>query len=133
MEAVLDRLWIGSTHDFQSPLGALGFSGVLDLRDGQARIVDESVAVFRLSNRDGDPWTEEQVLNALDFVAKRIQRGRVLIGCAAGMSRSVCMTIGYLVRCGWDEAAAYERVRLARPTIAPLQKMLYPVLAVVRA
>lgn len=134
MDRVLDRLWIGSAPDFQAPLRALGFSAALDLRDGAHGDVRHVVdRVHRVENRDGDPWTKKQVLEALDFVAVEIRRGRVLVACAAGMSRSVCMTIGYLVRAGMDEVSAYELVKRARGVAAPVPKMLDSVLAAVRA
>jgi protein-tyrosine phosphatase len=133
LDRVLDRLWIGSVRDLQAPLGALGFSAALDLRDGQD-IIRESdpVHVLRLRNRDGDPWDVPQVCGALDFVAQHLRTGHVLIACAAGMSRSACMAIGFLVRCGWDVPNAYEMVRQARPKIATVPKMLGSVLAAVR-
>jgi protein-tyrosine phosphatase len=133
MERVLDRLWIGSAEDLRAPLRSLGFSAVLDLRDGVTSDADRSVVVHRVENRDGDPWSERQVTDALDFVAERVRHGRVLVACAAGMSRSACMIIGYLVRAGWDEASAHELVRRSRPIVAPVPKMLDSVLAAVRA
>ena len=130
MERVLDRLWIGSTEDFRAPLGVLGFVGVLDLRDGMAEGVWPGVFTHRVDQRDGDPWCPKQVIDALDFVVTHIQRGKVLIACAAGMSRSACMTIGYLMRMGFSVAEAFELVRAARPIIQPVPKMLESVLAV---
>ncbi len=129
MDRVLDRLWIGSAPDFQAPLAALGFSAVLDLRDG-AHARPEGVVVHRVENRDGDPWSHKQVTAALAFIIKHVQRGRVLVACAAGMSRSASMVIGYLVACGFDEPSAYALVRAARPGILPVRKMLDSVLAV---
>jgi predicted protein tyrosine phosphatase len=132
VDRVLDRLWIGSTRDADAPLTALGFTGVLDLRDGRRPVSDDRVLVIRVVNRDGDPWTAEQVNDALDFAERQIKHGRVLIMCDAAMSRSVAMTIGYLVRTGWDVGEAYEAVRRARPKAAPRQKMLASVLQAVR-
>lgn len=132
MDRVLARLWIGETKDFGAPLRALGFAGVLDLRDGVTKPY-EGVATFKVTNRDGDPWTREQVLTALDFVAERILVGNVLVACAAGMSRSASMVIGYLVRCGWDQVDAHEAVWRARSKIAPVPKMLESVLAALRS
>jgi predicted protein tyrosine phosphatase len=134
MDRVLDRLWIGDSRDFRAPLGALGFSGVLDLRDGHhgdARHL--GVLVHRVENRDGDPWNKKQVGEALDFVSENVRRGRVLIACAAGMSRSVCMTVGYLVRCGMSETEAWGLVCAARVVAAPVPKMLESVLKAVRS
>lgn len=132
MDRVLDRLWIGSTEDFRAPLSALGFSGVLDLRDGWQAAV-RGIKVFHVDNRDGDPWNPEQVNNALDFVAERVRYGSVLVACAAGMSRSACMVIGYLVRTGWNVTEAYERVYDARRRIVPVPAMLDSVLRAVRS
>lgn len=131
MERVLDRLWIGSTRDATAPLASLGFVGLLDLRDGQLVRPVEGVQVHRVGNRDGDPWSEAQVEEAVDFISDWIRSGKVLVVCAAGMSRSASMVIGYLVRSGWSPAEAHERVREARAKIAPVERMLTSVLSVV--
>lgn len=130
MERVLDRVWIGGASDLEAPLVELGFTGLLDLRDG-TRPAIEGLAIHRITNRDGDPWTREQVLDALDFVAEQVERGRVLIACTAGMSRSACMVIGFLVRSGWGVTEAYMRLKQARPQILPVRKMLDSVLEAV--
>jgi protein-tyrosine phosphatase len=130
MDRVLDRLWIGATEDFRAPLKALGFVAALDLRDLQPTGLD--VAVLHVGNRDGDAWSPKQVKDALDFVADHIRRGRVLVACMAGMSRSASMIIGFLVRSGWDEASAYEAVWRVRPKIAPVPVMLASVLEAVK-
>lgn len=131
MDRVLDRLWIGDARDLQAPLKSLGFSGVVDLRDGNAAI-ETPLDVHRLDNRDGDPWTVDQVKRTMEFIHGAIRCGKVLVVCAAGMSRSASMVIGYLVRSGWDEATAYEAVRRSRPKIAPVPGMLASVLEAVR-
>ena len=130
MDRVLDRLWIGSSRDLDGavPLRALGFSAVVDLRDGEHPHL-LGVLTYRLVNRDGDPWTPSSVEAALDFVHEHVRHGRVLVACAAGMSRSVSIATAYLVRCGWDVAEALARVREARPKIAPMPAMLEAALA----
>jgi dual specificity protein phosphatase-like protein len=132
MERVLDRLWIGSSEDFRAPLGVLGFSAVVDLRDGEVSAVP-GVEIHRVNQRDGDPWSPDQVHRTLAFIAERVRTGKVLVACAAGMSRSASMAIGYLVYTGWSPAEAHERVRAARPRIQPVPKMLISVLGAVLA
>lgn len=132
MDRVLDRLYIGDSGDLRSPiLHQLGFRAVLDLRDAgtDVRGIDD---VHRVTNRDGDPWTAEQVNTALDFVQLQIRFGRVLIACAAGMSRSASMVVGFLVRSGWDAPSALEHLRRCRPIVAPMPAMLESVLAAVQ-
>jgi len=132
MERVLDRLWIGGADDLREALVSLGFSGVLDLRDAQAGLTlspQERMYSLRLAHRDGEPWEQAKVHEALDFVRDRIQVGKVLVACSAGMSRSACMVIGYLVSTGWGVPEAYEVVRAARPRIRPVPRMLSSVLA----
>lgn len=124
MNRVLDRLWIGSGEDVRPPvLRSLGFSGIVDLRDGVASYPSE-VEVHRLGNRDGDPWQLAEVERVLDFIHAWVRRGRVLVACAAGISRSASIVAAYLVRCGWDEPTALEHLRAARPRIAPVPVML---------
>ena len=133
MDRVLDRLWVGSTEDAQAPLATLGFTGLLDLRDHSAMVTHSGIDVHHIEQRDGDPWTVEDVRRALAFVAEKIRKGSVLIVCAAGMSRSVSMVVGYLVMVGWSETDAFEQVRRAHPDAAPVPKMLDSVLAAVRS
>ena len=131
MNRVLDRLWIGSTADLEArvPLRSLGFTGVVDLRDGDLP-GPRQVEVLRIRNRDGDPWSEKQVSEAMKFILDHVRKGRVLVACVAGMSRSASIVIGYLVRCGTDLPTAYGMVLSARPQIFPLPKMLESVLKV---
>jgi protein-tyrosine phosphatase len=133
MDRVLGRLWIGDVKDLQAPLAVLGFAAVVDLRDNVLPPAKDDVETLRVGNRDGDPWTKEQVLTILDFIADRIRRGKVLVACAAGMSRSASIVIGHLVRVGWDAVDAHEVVWRARPRIAPVPRMLDSVLAAVRS
>ena len=132
MNRVLDRLWIGATEDLGGtvPFRARGFAGVVDLRDSAAP-PDLGVALYRVTNRDGDPWNKVQVDGIFEFTHGHIHLGRVLVACAAGMSRSASIVIGYLVRCGWDAPAAFAAVKAARPSIAPAAGMLESVLVAI--
>ena len=94
MDRVLDRLWIGEEKDLSSPLGVLGFVAVLDLRDGRQAVEHDGVVFHHVQNRDGDPWTRKQVEAALEFVTEYVKKGKVLVACAAGMSRSASVVIG---------------------------------------
>ncbi len=132
MDRVLDRLWVGSTEDAQAPLSTLGFTGLLDLRDHSAVVTHDGITVHRLNHRDGDPWSVKDIRHALEFVAEQICKGNVLIICAAGMSRSVSMTVGYLVMTGWDSISALNHVKKVHPDAAPVPKMLAAVLKAVR-
>ncbi|TAL46056.1 MAG: hypothetical protein EPN91_01015 [Salinibacterium sp.] len=134
MDRVLDRLWVGDSADLDSrlPLRALGFSAVVDLRDDTVAS-PKGVALLHIANRDGDPWNAHQVEQALTFIAEHVRLGRVLVACAAGMSRSVSMVIGYLVRTGFDVATAYEMVKMVRPQVRPVESMVDSVLRVALA
>ena len=133
MDRVLDRLFVGATSDLSgaTPLRALGFSAVLDLRDGlRDPPGPPGVEVLRIQNRDGDPWRPEDVERALAFIHEHVRIGRVLVACAAGMSRSASIAVAYLVRCGWDPPSAFECVRAARPEVAPVEAMIRVALGV---
>lgn len=125
MNRVLDRLYIGDATDLDgtAPLSVLGFVAVVDLRDG-AHAVLPGVETFNLTNRDGDPWSKKQVAEVLGFIHERIQTGKVLVACAAGMSRSASVVVGYLARCGWSVVEAFGLVKGVRPRISPVEKML---------
>lgn len=130
---VLDRLWIGAARDQDgtTPLVALGFVAVVDLREpmeapsaSDQAAGNDSLACLELKNRDGEPWPATDVDRAMGFIHDQIRRGRVLVACNAGMSRSASVVIGYLVRCGWSEPEAHEAVKRARPEIAPKPAMI---------
>lgn len=129
LDRVLDRLWIGAARDLDGtvPLAALGFVAVLDLRGGPPP-AGLGVEMLRLTNRDGDPWKASDVGHALDFIHEHVRHGHVLVACAAGMSRSAAMVVGYLVRCGWSAPEALAHVKRARPKVAPVPSMLEAVL-----
>lgn len=134
MDRVLDRLWIGSSSDLEPrvPLRSLGFVAVVDLRDvTTATARQDDLAVQRVQNRDGDPWKASDVEDIFQFIDKWLRTGRVLVACAAGMSRSVSVVTGYLVKSGWGLPEAFERVRIARSQAAPVPAMLDSVLRAV--
>lgn len=128
MDRVLDRLYISAAPSIGAPLQKLGFVALVDLRDqddvrgGTPKL--GTVEVFQLGNRDGDPWIPDKIEAAYEFITKQIRRGRVLVSCGAGMSRSASLVIGYLVAVGHDPATAYTIVRRARAKVAPLPAML---------
>lgn len=126
MNRVLDRLWIGTSHDLDglTPFDALGIKAIVDLRDGDHPPLP-NVVTHRTTNRDGDPWDRAQVESILAFVHEHMEGGGVLIACAAGMSRSASIVCGYLVRCGWSPAEAFAHLKRVRPEIAPIPKMLH--------
>ena len=131
MDRVLDRLWIGANEDLEHPhvLGALGFAGIVDLRGGGEPRITEALTI---QNRDGDPWSKEQVRAAIDYIHDKLALGPVLVACAAGMSRSASMVIAYLVRTGWAADAAYRHVKSVRPIICPMPAMLTSAVEAVR-
>lgn len=107
---------------------ALGFLSVVDLRDVSTKTVRDDIAVHSVANRDGDAWSEADVESMFKFIHDTILRGKVLVACAAGQSRSVSAVVGYLVRCGWDLPSAWRVVKEARPQAAPVKVMLEAVL-----
>lgn len=134
MDRVLDRLWIASAPSIGAPLYQLGFVALVDLRDrDDHRGGDQKeghIEIHKLGNRDGDPWVSAALEEVYGFIHKHIRKGRVLVACGAGMSRSAAMVIGYLVRVGFDPVSAFALVRRVRPKIAPLPNMLQAALDV---
>ena len=61
----------------------------------------------------------------IQLIEKNMQRGAVLVNCAAGVSRSATFVIAYLMKTKHISLEeAYQIVKRARPKIAPNQSFL---------
>ncbi len=152
MWRIVERLYLG---DYQSGRDALAgaqrptdpdgveapFSGVVSLCpmplvssdriDGPANDATEWLELPILDGGNGEDEFRHALGVALPFVARRKQRGNVLVHCAAGMSRSVSVIAAVLCESGLAVEDAFERVRDAKanalgPFSADLDLLICP-------
>gem|GEM_PF-1138982 len=78
-----------------------------------------------LEVKDGEPPSEEQVLNAVEWMQQKVSRGgRVFIHCHAGMGRSVTLAVCYLMHKGYRLDEALSLVRKRHPQSSPTNRQL---------
>lgn len=96
LDKIRDWLYIGSLRDTQShaTLSANGIGAMLQLA---VAVPQTDITRHYLPIEDGRPLSPGLLHTGLDFVATERQNGnRVLIACAAGISRSATFTIAAL-------------------------------------
>jgi len=117
-------LWLGDLEHALSLsiLQGLGITHVLTVGWLPVPEVDNVRVRMRLQVRDDeDEWLGGVFQRAFDFIDDaRSAKGRVLVHCREGRSRSAAITIGWLIACRrWSLAQAFERVRNVRPEATP--------------
>lgn len=125
MSQVLDRLYVGNLHA-AADLAEHNPEGVHYVLNCTPHLV-ELPSLFRvrtLNLNDGEEVPFEALAAGLDFIYTFIGRGKVLVCCEAGISRSPGIASAYLTRCGMRWNDAVELVRQARPFI-----MIHPAIS----
>jgi len=122
MDRILDRVWIGDWHDGASTQirKQCYINAVLNLAKELPIITWETEIYKKVDIVDGTPIPKEILKECLDFIHEHVRKKeRILIHCAAGVSRSVAILMAYMYECGWnlDEALLY--IRSKRPVANP--------------
>lgn len=120
-----EYLYLGDQNDATTPgrLESVGIGAVCnltELTDGLAPHWRDQDRYIRLNQADGYPISHAVITEFLAWmISQRTSSRRVLIHCAAGVSRTSAFAILWLMFCGfsWDEAEAM--VKAARPIISP--------------
>lgn len=121
---VLDGVYIGSqdaAHNL-SGLQECQITHVLNVASGVRNVFPEQYKYFNIELLDVPETDVRSVFaHTNDFIQRAIaENGRVLVHCNAGVSRSSCIVLAYLLgvrRMAYDEA--YKLVKVARPNIRP--------------
>jgi predicted protein tyrosine phosphatase len=97
---------------------------IVDLRvedcDDEALLQQHGVALLHLPTQDGHAISMEMINEGVSWVRERLDRGnRVLIHCQAGVGRSALLALCIEVAGGAEPLEALERLKAARPVVAP--------------
>jgi protein-tyrosine phosphatase len=97
---------------------------IVDLRvedcDDEALLQRHGVALLHLPTQDGQAISMDMIDDGVTWVRERLDRGdRVLIHCQAGVGRSALLALCTEVAGGAEPLQALERLKAARPVIAP--------------
>ena len=96
MDKIRDWLYIGNSRDTQD-LAALEGSGIGAVLQLAGASPQKGIVTYLLPVEDGEPLGASVLREGLAFVAnQRHQNKRVLIACAAGVSRSATFTVAAL-------------------------------------
>ncbi|MBC8139202.1 MAG: dual specificity protein phosphatase family protein [Fibrella sp.] len=96
MDKIRDWLYIGSLRDTQN-LAALEESGISAVLQLAGASPQKGIVSYLLPVEDGEPLAASVLREGLSFVADQRQKNkRVLIACAAGVSRSATFAVAAL-------------------------------------
>jgi protein-tyrosine phosphatase len=119
---ILERLYLGiaSDADRLAVANPVGISAVVNISTEKSEHKRPGLIYLHYPVRDGasvEPAVFEEVVTA---IARQVQRGKVLVHCSAGMSRSPVMVAAYL------RYAGHECFECALQTIAELRPLIDP-------
>lgn len=119
MNQIIDKIYIGDAADAQNREVLAIVEAVVNATSQSDNLSGSGIPYLRLDHDDGVPWPAEKLTAFLAFMISTVPTQKVLIHCAAGVSRAPSLVITWLMRAGfsWEEAEAL--VRAKRPQIAP--------------
>lgn len=120
-----EYLYLGDQNDVATPgrLESVGIGAVCNLTEVTDELAQEwkdEDRYLRLNQGDGMPISVATITEFLAWmITQRTSNRKVLLHCAAGVSRTSAFAILWLIFSGfsWDEAEAM--VKAARPIISP--------------
>ncbi len=123
MTKVWERaVFVGSLTDAEELASAnpKKIVGVLSLCSEEIERKTQSISYVRVPILDAHPISARQFEQIMAAIEEGLQRGNLLIHCAAGYSRSPILAAAWLHRCGYrDFHAALQEIGRLRPTIDP--------------
>lgn len=107
-------------EDIQVVISALTEEEYEDFMISSEDFADQEWHRFVLDDDIHAPITSH-ITEAYEIIAKALrEHKRILVHCAAGISRSPSLVIGYFMRArNWSYDQAYEHVKRARKRVAP--------------
>lgn len=122
MDFILDRLAIGDLSDAKNEL-VLKQSGITALLNvAQEAYYEPDLKQFdyyKVNIDDGQAMDFSNLTKAVDFIHSRINRGKVLVHCLMGISRSSTIVLCYLHECGFSLREAMNLIKKKRPDAQP--------------
>ena len=135
---ILDRLYLGDkelvlTLEGMNILKREGIGFILNVaKEVEYRYpVPEGIEVLKVGLEDGEPIPKDELKKAVNFIGASVAKGKVLVHCSAGLSRSPAIIIAYLIRVGLSfptarrivEHSTIDAVR-AHSLVSPAMELL---------
>ncbi|MBN1883188.1 MAG: dual specificity protein phosphatase family protein [Deltaproteobacteria bacterium] len=122
MDFILDRLAIGDLGDAKNEeiLEKSGITAILNV--AQEAHLEPDLARFdyyKVSIDDGQAMDFSHLSEAVEYIHTRIRRGKVLVHCLMGVSRSSTIVLCYLHECGFSLREAMNLIKRKRPDAQP--------------
>ena len=122
MDFILDRLAIGDLSDAKNEeiLKNSGITAILNV--AQEAHPDPDLSKFdyyKVSIDDGQAMDFSHLSDAVEYIHTRIRRGKVLVHCLMGVSRSSTIVLCYLHECGFSLREAMNLIKRKRPDAQP--------------
>ena len=134
---ILHNIYIGDIHDMTNvqTLKEMRIGAILNCAIEHHKTVfniikteDTIKFYWQLPLHDAD-WIEgEWILSGIQYINLALKlRKKVLVACAAGMSRSVGIVLAYMMSEGWEYNEAFLHIRKKRPCMSPHRLVLLSV------
>jgi atypical dual specificity phosphatase len=115
-------LYIGSLKDAEQLASAnpMKVAAVLSLCSEEIERKSPTIHYTRVPIADAQPISKQQFEEIMAAIEEGLQRGNLLIHCAAGYSRSPILAAAWMHRCGYlDFEIALQEIARLRPSIDP--------------
>lgn len=122
IQQILDDIYIGDRDSLIRIQGRkeLGITAVLNCAKEIEAEVRDGESYLHLPIYDSNWLGDVNIISAIFFITtNRAVNKKVLVACAAGMSRSVGIVLAYMVFRGWDYDDAFLHIRKKRPVMNP--------------
>ena len=120
---ILPNLALGDWQDVIPATGAYDFSLVMNCAKDCDLVSD--VITIKVPLVDGAGNDKQLFQKAVEALSEELEKGKVLVHCISGISRSAAIVIGYLhKKKGMTINNAYLHVRRLRPSINPKPELL---------
>ncbi len=117
---ILPNLAIGRWNGLEEPPKGITF--LLNVAD-DADLYPPPKNYYKVPLKDGVPPQVEELRDAIDFIERFSEKGKILVFCRYGKGRSASVVIGYLCSIGYEYEEAVKLVAKKRVGINPLPEL----------
>lgn len=129
---ILENLAIGSFQDAQSAFQQ-NINAFLNVAEELDLALSQEILYHKIPIKDFFPIPPEKLKEAVDWIAKHIDKYKILVFCNAGIGRSSSVVISYLCSIGFGFGEAVEFVARKKPDISILPNLIKTIEEVLKA